>query len=961
MAGSLGTITGEVRINVAQALASYAALRAANASTMLALRSSSAAFVAFGKAATIGGLAMLAGFAVAANAAADFEKQLDFFGAVSASTQKEMAAVRKEALLLGQDTIFSAGQIADSFVELGKAGVSADQIINGVGRAVANLGAAADIPLDQAAIILTSAMQQFHLAAQDTVHVTDLLAGAANASIVEVEDLGVSLKYVGGVANALGFDIEDVINALSILGKAGIRGSTAGTSLRQTLLSLSGTSVAAKDALKDLGIITEDGSNKFFDAEGNAKSLAQVFQILKVATKDMTKEQRSAAYDTIFQNRAMASALELTHAGAKGFRKMNEEISKTTAADVAHERLDNLKGDIEILRGNIETFLIKAGTPFQDFLRKVVQALTKVVQAFGKLPDSVQTGIFSFLLIAGTILTLMGAMSLFIGMILRIVDTLMKLWPALKLVWNIASILIRGIVLLAGVIAGLSTGVLIVIAVVLAVVAVLVLLYMKSEAFRNFIDGVGRALVTAFKAVVAWFKTLPATFATIWENIKGFFTNPTGYIKDAWENIVAFFKALPGRMLSIGLQLFQLWVKVWGMILSFAMSIGQKIVSAILSFLASLPQRILALLLALVQLWARLWLLLFTKAVELAGKIVSGVLNFLSKLPGRVGYIIGFMIGRAIKLFLQFAQKAAQLAAKLVTGVINFIRTLPGKIAAFIINAKNKAIALFNAMVHLLINLAARMIVGIINFVRELPGRIATFLIQAKDKAIQLFSDMVSRLVTFARELPGKIRDAVSELPNVMGDILDKMIQVIKDAITGAFNAVKDFGSAMWEGFKDGIGIGSPSYLERAMFTMNDTMEKETKVLAKHIKTIRKVSAGLKEPLETSNTGMQRKERELKAVTSQMIRRAKALRTQQIELEKNAARTFEGMANRKRGVFEGVLTVKRDTPTVNVSPTPVSVVSPQVNQNVYGTASESALDQSARKLRDIVDAGFIRP
>src|SRR5690606_12372052 len=150
------------------------------------------------------------------------EKRLDYFAAVSNATQEQYEAISKKALQLGADTSFTANQVAEAFVELGKAGVGTQDILDGIGEAVTNIGAAAEIPLDTAAMIITSALATFNLGADQAIMVADKLTGAANSSILEVEDLGVSLKYVGGIASSLSIPFNDVNTALAILGEAGI-------------------------------------------------------------------------------------------------------------------------------------------------------------------------------------------------------------------------------------------------------------------------------------------------------------------------------------------------------------------------------------------------------------------------------------------------------------------------------------------------------------------------------------------------------------------------------------------------------------------------------------------------------------------------------------------------------------------------------------------------------------------
>src|SRR3954467_6596824 len=117
MAGSLGTISGQVRLDVAQAIAAFAAVRSSSAATSGAMTAAGSRMQAFGKVSMVAGLGLVGAFGVAVKAAAAFEKKMDYFGAVNNATAKEMEAVRQKALELGRTSQYSAGQIADAFVE----------------------------------------------------------------------------------------------------------------------------------------------------------------------------------------------------------------------------------------------------------------------------------------------------------------------------------------------------------------------------------------------------------------------------------------------------------------------------------------------------------------------------------------------------------------------------------------------------------------------------------------------------------------------------------------------------------------------------------------------------------------------------------------------------------------------------------------------------------------------------
>lgn len=891
---SLGTISGQIRLDIRQAVAAYAALRAANAATIFALRGTSLAFLAAGSAATAGGVAIAAGFLYAIKAAAEFERRLDFFGAVSASTVSQMDAVREKALQLGRDTIYSANEIADSFIELGKAGVSAEMIIGGVGDAVANLGAAADIPLATAAQIMTAAVQTFELKASDAVHVTDLLAGAANASIVEVEDLGVSLKYVGGVANAISIPIEDVISALSLLGKAGIRGSTAGTSLRQIMVSLSGTSKKASGVLKELGIITADGTNKFFTAEGKAKSLADIFQILNDHTADLTEAQRLAAFKIIFNNRALAAASILAREGAAGFSEMNAEIGKTTAAEVAAKRLDNLSGDVEILKGNLQTLAIEAGTPFQEVSRQVVQFVTELVQAFSNLSPDTQKLIFQIIALVGAFLLVVGPIALLIGTIAGIAAQFLKFGFAIKFVLSIIGSVISGFAALLG----LSVGpFLLIVAAIAAVAAGLIYAYKNSETFRNFLSNVGQMIVSAWGGFITFFQGLPARLSGIWSSITsgattgwaavgnfftttvpGFFSNMVdtvvGAVSGFAGRVLGFFNGLAGRagtassnfITTVITWFQQLPARVGAALSSLASTVGTAL-AAIPNLVAYWLGFALGFLIRMLVLWpaqavlamARFTAALITGFTNLAvaapgylmalgtrvfailAGVTTTIVDFAQALPGRVATFFTQLVDRATTILNTLQTRAGAMMAAAIAWIVTQATTLPGRVTAFFAQTAARAVSLISSMASTVQARAASMVAAVISFFSQLPGRVGAFFTRMGAAAGAALGRMLAAARTFGSQIVSAITSRLAALPGLVNGLFNRAVSAITGLATRAFSAAASVASSLWNGFKAGLGINSPSYIEEAMFTINDTLRSETTLMARNIRAIQSV------------------------------------------------------------------------------------------------------------------------
>jgi len=557
MAETLGTIKGQMILDVKQALASYTSARQAHIATTVALSTGAAAVTQAGATIAAAGLAMAGGVLAAVNASAKFEKTMDYAAAVSGVTGKAFDALKAKAVQLGQDTIFSAQDIADSFVELAKAGVPAKTIIDGVGDAVAHLGAAADIPLDTAANIITAATQTFSLSADQAVGVADKLAGAANASIVDVQDLGTSFKYAGGTAHALGLSFDDVNTALALLGKAGIKGSTAGTSLRQVMVSLSGSTPKATAALKELGIITEDGGNKFFDAQGKMKPLADVFQILQDAEKGLTSEQQVAIDKAIFQQRAISSVATLTRDGAAGFNEMADAIGRTTAAEVAGKRLNNLAGDIEILKGNIDTLLITAGGGFQNFARFIVQSVTKVVGVFNDLSPAAQTTTLAIVGIVGVILTFIGIAGIMAGQLLNIVNLVIRLGDVTEIAAGIQAVW-NGITGAAAAVmqllnrAMMANPILFIIGLIALFVSALITLMGGWGKVAKFFKPVGDALKQVFQDIMKALGPVTKAFGEVAKTVGGIFTSVFKELVTALlPPLVSLFKAITPILTSV--------------------------------------------------------------------------------------------------------------------------------------------------------------------------------------------------------------------------------------------------------------------------------------------------------------------------------------------------------------------------------------------------------------------------
>ena len=118
----------------------------------------------------------------------------------------------------------------------------------------------------------------------------------------------------------------------------------------------------------------------------------------------MSTEQQNAALKTIFGSDAVRAASVLYRQGADGIQGWIDKVNDTGyAAETAATRMDNLKGDLEQLRGSLETAFIGTGDSAQGPLRELVQTMTDLVNAYSKLPGPVKTSVLVLTGLAGAV------------------------------------------------------------------------------------------------------------------------------------------------------------------------------------------------------------------------------------------------------------------------------------------------------------------------------------------------------------------------------------------------------------------------------------------------------------------------------------------------------------------------------------------------------------------------------
>lgn len=316
----------------------------------------------------------------------DFTAQLSQIKAVTGLDAEAMDAVKEKALELGADTQFSSTEAAQGMTELLKAGVSVKDVLGDASQAALDLAAAGQLSLPEAAEIMSTAMNAFHM--DDATHAADILVGAANASATGVQELKYSLSAVSAVAAGVGMSFGDTNTALAVFANNGLKGSDAGTSLKTMLMNLSPQTKQATEEMQRLGLLTDEGTSKFFDQEGHLRSLSDIAGLLQDHLSGLTDEEKMNALSTMFGSDAIRGGMIMLREGAKGVKDMNAAMKDITAHETAKVAMDNLRGSLLRLKSAWENLTIKLlDHGVGDGLRGFTDEFGKLTSHFSGLID----------------------------------------------------------------------------------------------------------------------------------------------------------------------------------------------------------------------------------------------------------------------------------------------------------------------------------------------------------------------------------------------------------------------------------------------------------------------------------------------------------------------------------------------------------------------------------------------
>lgn len=307
---------------------------------------------------------------------ANFDEAMAQVAATMGTTVDKIQELRDFAQDMGATTVFSATQSAEALNYMALAGYDANKSMTMLPN-VLNLAAAGSIDLARASDMVTDAESALGLSTQEVNAMVDQMAKTASKSNTSVEQLGEAILTIGGTAQFMAGGTDRLQTVLGLLADNGIKGSEAGTHLRNMLLKLSSPTTEGAAAIEELGL-------QVYDSEGKMRDMKAIMLDLNTAMSDMTDEQKVKTISALFNARDVAAVNALLNTTEDRWNELGSAIKDADGAAkaMAATQLDNLAGDVTLFKSALEGAQIAISDSLTPTIREFVQIGTSGLSEF---------------------------------------------------------------------------------------------------------------------------------------------------------------------------------------------------------------------------------------------------------------------------------------------------------------------------------------------------------------------------------------------------------------------------------------------------------------------------------------------------------------------------------------------------------------------------------------------------
>ncbi|HBE8721290.1 phage tail tape measure protein [Clostridioides difficile] len=670
----------------------------------------------------------------------------------SVNTMKTLSELAKK---MGSETAFSASECAQALNYLALAGYDTQEMCDTL-PTVLNLAAAGDIELASASDMVTDAMSALGMETSEADTMVDQMAKTASSTNTSVAQLGEGILTIGATAKSIKGGTAELNTALGILANNGIKGAEGGTHLRNIILSLQNPTDAAAKQMTALGV-------SVYDSQGNMRSLNDILGDLNTSMEGMTSAEKSNIISTIFNKTDLSSVNALLANTGETWDSLQSSITNSAGAagQMADTQLDNLQGQLTILKSALEGLAISFGELLMPAIKNIVGAVQKFVDWLNSMDEGTKKVIVTIALVVAAV----GPVLIIIGKIISAVGTIMTVVPKLAGVINVVK----------GAFAALNTTMLanpifLIIAAIAALVAAFIYLWNNCDGFRQFWinlwEGIKSVVSTVVEAIKNFFIGVIDFVKNNWQGLLLLLVNPfAGAFKLLYDNCEGFRNFIDGFLENVK------------NIISTAMETIKTVITTIWNAIKTAIDTVLT---AIQTAFTTAWNAIKTAITTVVNAIKTVITTVWTAIQTTITTIVN-----AISTFLTTAWTAIQTT---VTTIINAIKTVITTVWNAIKTTVSTVVNAIKTTISTVWNGIKNTITSIVNGIKTTVSNV--------------FNNILSGIKTTVGNIASSIKSGFQTAISYITSLPSKALQWGKDIIMGIVNGIKSCISAVGDAVK---------------------------------------------------------------------------------------------------------------------------------------------------------------
>ncbi len=659
----------------------------------------------------------------------------DAVSEVNGESVNTMDTLSNLAKKMGSETAFSASECSEALNYLALAGYDTQEMYDTL-PTVLNLAAAGSIDLASASDMVTDAMSALGMGTNEAESMVDQMAKTASSTNTSVSQLGEGILTIGATAKSVKGGTAELNTALGILANNGVKGAEGGTHLRNIILSLQNPTDKAAACMKELGV-------KVYDSKGNMRSMNTILNDLNSSMEGMTDAKKSNIVNKIFNKTDLSSVNALLANTGDTWKELQHSIADSSGAakDMADTQLDNMQGQLTILKSALEGLSITIGEVLLPTVKLIVSRIQWFVDKLNGMSEGAKraTVVIGLIIAAiGPALIIFGKLISTIGMVTTTIPKLVKAFQAFQKILSVSGLKI------------------------MAIVAAIVILLLIIEDFIHFLKGDNSLIGEMFDKAGIGADNAREAILNAWDFIK----TAAGQVKDklleVWESISTAFLTIANVLYSVGSAIFQALAAVIEAVFQAVKAFWDTWGSEVLAWFQVLWSSLAGTLsgfLDVIKGIADLITAIFTGDWQAAWEAVKDIFLGIWKII--VSYFTAVL--ETIKLVLTIALSTISSVWKAVWEAIKkFFLNIWNKIVSFLSNVLTKIKTYFTNTFDNIRSSIAEKVTGIKDAIVNGITEAVTWIKNLPQEAIQWGADMIDGMVDGIKGAIGKVKDAVS-------------------------------------------------------------------------------------------------------------------------------------------------------------------------------------------------------